>query len=123
MNIIQAGRQAGKTTYLIEQMKKDPEHSVMICVSQRRAEDLRRAHAQPWEQDSPLTSGNFLAPRSAEFRTNPGVKVFIDDLDVLLQQMFGDVSLVTTSRPVRVEHLPPVGEWDVQRDQLPRRSD
>lgn len=115
MNIIQAGRQAGKTTYLIEQMKKDPEHSIMICASQRRAEDLRRRYAAPWVQDSPLTSGNFVGPQ-LRTPTNPGVKVYIDDLDVLLSWMFGDVSSVTTSRPVRLSPLPPVGEWDVQRD-------
>jgi hypothetical protein len=88
MDIFMTGRGGGKTTFLIQRMLEDPEHSVMICSSARDASRLAHEYA-----DQGLTPDNFVAFGRQGFsdarRVRGKTRVYADNVDQILLGLFG----------------------------------
>lgn len=86
MKILVAGRQAGKTTRLIEILKNDP-YAFMVVFSY--GEKSRLSLLYPELREQIVTAGTDLRGRQVS-------KVYIDNLEMVLAQQFGITpSLVT----------------------------
>lgn len=86
MKILVAGRQAGKTTRLIEMLKNDP-YAFMVVFSY--SEKSRLSLLYPELREQIVTAGTDLRGRQVS-------KVYIDNLEMVLAQQFGITpSLVT----------------------------
>ena len=106
MEIYHAGRQTGKTYYLVKKMRQDPENSVLIVDNARDADRLRREFSYPYV-DTPLTEQNFEFIRRDDFYRSWGnrQKVYVDNLDRIIHQLLGPVSEATVSRAIASKPL------------------
>jgi hypothetical protein len=88
MYIFQAARQAGKTETLVAWAKRNP-NRIIVVMDERERERLVRTYGLCPEQ---VRHWNSNAPRSG------GYEVAIDNLDLILQHVYGDVKIVTVTK-------------------------
>lgn len=87
MLIIEAGRQQGKTEYLVEWVKEKPGRVIVTINRVERDRLIREYHLA--ENQVHVYTSNMPRTRGAE--------VAIDNLDLILDQVYGNVRLVTTT--------------------------
>jgi carotenoid cleavage dioxygenase-like enzyme len=88
MRIFQAERRMGKTETLVAWAKQSPSR-IIVVADERERERLVRTYELRPEQ---VRHWNSNAPRSG------GYEVAIDNLDLILQHVYGDVKIVTVTK-------------------------
>lgn len=109
MVIVSSGRQTGKTTTLIEQVKEGVQRAdgswsrIMLVATEREAERLRREfHLNPRQVYSAQTWA-----RDRVTYHQPPSDLYLDNLEDWLYSQLGQVpSMVSTSVPVHVAETP-----------------
>lgn len=85
MRIIERPRQWGKTTTIVDWVRGAP-NRIIVTFNERERDRLIRTYGLKAEQ---VWTWNSNTPRMR------GCEVAIDNLDLILQQVYGDVKVVT----------------------------
>lgn len=95
--IIQA-RQSGKTKYIIDKFLEDPENSYIICINEQEAHRVRNLCQDRRSDLSRMLLVDHIF-RAAGLITGMShqSKVYIDNVDILLRSMYGNVETITMS--------------------------
>lgn len=96
METIIAGRRSGKTTTIVNAFLRDPENSYIICFNEMEAERVRRLciDANP-EVPRWLLVDHIFRAAGLVTGVSRDAKVYIDNLDLLLRSMYGNVVAFT----------------------------
>lgn len=99
MRVVVSGRAGGKTHAALRWLAVDPEHRVMVVLHYREAERLLE---QARELCPAISRQNFVGYREALGGTLRGrsVRLAVDNADVILRELFGDVEVMTASATV-----------------------
>lgn len=85
MNVIVGSRQSGKTTQLIEMMKKNPE-SIMLVHSAKEIERLGSQHHLPFHRFLSVGEKRKL---TETFKESGAKFLVVDNLDIILPDLLG----------------------------------
>jgi hypothetical protein len=88
MYIFETGRQKGKTETLIDWVKAKP-NRVIVTISYKECDRLIKKYGLSSNQ---VCTYNSTLPRAR------GLEVAIDNLDLVLEQVYGDVKIVTLTK-------------------------
>lgn len=98
MEYIIQGRASGKTEYIVGKFLEDPENSFIICINEQEAHRVRNL----CHERNPALTRTLLIDRifrSAGLITGMSrdSKVYIDNVDMLLRSMYGNVQTITAT--------------------------
>lgn len=101
MRMVVSGRAGGKTYAGLHWLAADPEHRVMVVLSERDAQYLL-VEAQRLFPNDGITAQNFVGYHQALGGSMRGrnVRVLVDNADVMLRELLGDVEVMTASATV-----------------------
>lgn len=91
MRFMITGRMTGKTAYIIEQMQKN-EKAICVCINQMEADRLR--HLAPDINPSRFVPVGSVMRGFLRGRHDP---IYIDNLEIVLQFLVGNVELATAT--------------------------